>query len=137
MSYDRPGSVDSNFEVALVGETIASIVGCEVGSESIVITTQSGRKFELYHSQDCCESVMVRAVYGDPKDLVGITIQRAVEKVVDDYPRFGGSSTLTVFTLSDSEAPYHDPLLTVEWLGESNGYYSESVSFIEYKEETK
>lgn len=86
--------------------------------------------FVFYHEQDCCESVYIESVVGDLNDLVGepLLLAEDVENVFDllkkkheeedDY----GSRTYTFYKFATRKG-YVD----VRWLGESNGYYSESV----------
>ena len=45
-----------------------------------------GTAFELYHSQDCCESVVVESIVGDFADLVGTPILLAEEAQSDQTP---------------------------------------------------
>jgi len=52
----------------LVGVTLASIVGGEVGSDRITFEAQDGRTWCMYHSQDCCEVVQVEDIAGDLND---------------------------------------------------------------------
>lgn len=116
---------DSNFEVALVGETIVSVVGAKVGSDTVEIKTQSGRTFRMYHEQDCCESVTVVRAY-IPYIGNGLTIVSASEKI-ESIPS-AESATRTTFVFETSCG-----IGFIEWIGESNGFYSESVSFVEDK----
>ena len=125
---------DSNFAVVLPGETIASITGATNQNDRIEITTQSGRTFVLYHSQDCCETVQIHHIVGDPAELVGQTILSAQEQIQPDKPEgvpdpdFSDSDTWSTFTLVTAKGA-----VVITWHGCSNGYYSESVSFVEVK----
>ena len=38
--------------------------------EELVFTLDTGEKYKLYHSQDCCESVLIDDIVGDLGDLV-------------------------------------------------------------------
>lgn len=53
----------------LIGKTMASVEN--VNDEEIVFTTDDGRRYKLYHCQECCESVSVESIVGDLGDLVG------------------------------------------------------------------
>lgn len=75
-------------------------------------------------------------VVGDLKDLIGNPILLAEEVVGGDTPEdvdreFSESYTWTFYKLSTIIGS-----VTIRWLGESNGYYSESVYFekTEYKD---
>lgn len=119
----------------LKGLTIASIEGAEKGSDEIKIRTTDGREFAMYHSQDCCESVSVEDVVGDVKDLIGYTILEAEEVVnPDDAPKndYYESYTWTFYKIGTIKGR-----VTIRWFGGSNGYYGESVSFVELTKSTR
>lgn len=125
----------------LKGETLIEVkVFDEV---EITFTSQSGRKFRMWHEQDCCESVKIEDVVGDWDDLIGTPILVAEEvkstdpafnpewwtmqclKDKSDYD-YGESNSWTFYKLATIRG-YVD----IRWHGTSNGYYSESVSFKE------
>ena len=109
------------------GLTFKTIRGAEVGSVQIDFTDMLGRKFRLDHSQNCCESVQVEDICGDISDLIGPPILLAEEVSNSDQidgHECGGSFTWTFYKLSTIKGS-----VTIRWLGESNGYYSESVDF--------
>jgi hypothetical protein len=125
----RYSDKDVSFET-LLGHTIERIEGLEQGSGEVVFFTAEGRKFSMYHVQDCCESVYVAEVVGDVSDLIGSPILRAEEAVSDaSGPEVYDSGTWTFYKLATRKG-YVD----IRWLGESNGYYSESVDFVEVSE---
>lgn len=99
----------------------------------VVFFTNDGYKYYMYHDQDCCESVYIESIVGDLQDLVGEEILVA-EEVTGDTPndyKFEyepESYTWTFYKLA-SRKGYVD----IRWLGESNGYYSEGVSFVKQK----
>jgi len=98
------------------------------GNDVLYFVTSDGC-FEMYHSQDCCESVYLEDVIGDPRDLKNVFVTLAEEAMNDPEPEHLGdyepeSYTWTFYKLS---TPKGD--LTIRWYGESNGYYSESVNF--------
>lgn len=112
--------------VELVGKTIVDIHGAEEGNDEIVLTDDQGVKYKFYHGQDCCESVAIEDVIGDVSDLVGSPILQAEEVSSDDEPapKDAESYTWTFYKFATIKGS-----VTVRWLGESNGYYSESVDF--------
>jgi hypothetical protein len=111
----------------LKGKTLSSVSGC-VGDGSIEFKTTNGETYLMYHEQDCCESVSVEDIVGDLEDLVGSEILLAEEvggeSPADFNERDHESVTWTFYKFATRKG-YVD----IRWLGESNGYYSESVSF--------
>lgn len=117
-----------NFDI-LVGQTITGISGFEVGSEEIVIETLEGSTYKLYHSQDCCESVDVEDIDGTTSDLVGgivLTAEEVQGETPVDYKweYEPASYTWTFYKISTDKGS-----VFIRWLGMSNGYYGEGVSF--------
>jgi hypothetical protein len=108
-----------NFE-DIKGMTFVSII--ENGDE-IVFTRDDGVQFEMYHSQDCCESVSIESIVGDLSDLFGVPILMAEEATNDD-PDAGECGMWTFYKLATIKG-YVD----IRWYGSSNGYYSVGVSF--------
>lgn len=82
-------------------------------------------KGKFYHEQDFSEYVRIEDVNGDWSDLVGNPILVAEERTYsaneDEVPDCG---TWTFYTFRGINGS-----VDVRWLGESNGYYSESVYF--------
>lgn len=112
----------------LIGKTLKSVINN--GDEEIIFTDTEDNQYKLYHRQDCCEGVSVEDIEGDLQDLVGNPILQADEstnsedklgKNISDY----GSFTWTFYKFATIKG-----YVTIRWLGESNGYYSESVDFV-------
>ncbi len=80
----------------------------------------------MFHTQNCCESVEVSEVIGDVKDLIGSPILLAEERTNKECPEEFVSQTWTFYELRTIKGS-----VTIRWLGESNGYYSEDVEFEE------
>lgn len=118
----------------LLGKTIVSISGCSIDSDEVVITTDDGRKYRMWHDQDCCEYVRIVDVVGDVDDLIGRPItfaEEAQEDATSSPSVFGDvssddSGTWTFYKLATIKG-----FVDIRWLGESNGYYSERVNFDE------
>jgi hypothetical protein len=110
----------------MVGKVFTSVT--ENGYE--MVFANETEKFRFLHHQDCCESVMIDDVVGDLSDLVGEPLLIAEESsgetpTEDDVYR--ESCTWTFYKFATRKG-YVD----VRWVGESNGYYSESVD-LEYE----
>jgi len=112
----------------LTGVELASVTGLEVGSELVTFTATDGRAWVMRHEQDCCETVDVNEIHGDVSDLIGSPILRAEEVESEqnggDNPGGAESWTWTFYKLATIKGE-----VVIRWLGESNGYYSESVYF--------
>lgn len=132
----------------LVGKILVNI---ENKSDELIFHCEDGNKYKLYHEQDCCESVSIEDIVGDLSDLIGTPILIAEEVSNKEFEESFKNS----FVLEEGAEDYgwnykdkngnHKPdsytwtfykfatskgYVDVRWFGESNGYYSESVSFI-------
>ena len=99
--------------------------------DEMVFKSNDGKTFTFCHQQDCCENVSIEDICGDLNDLVGSALLVAeevsnledfVEPPKDSYE----SCTWTFYKFATVKGS-----VTVRWLGVSNGYYSESVDYIE------
>lgn len=118
----------------LLGKTLTRV---DAEGAEIRFFTEDGFEYKQWHEQDCCESVYVEDVAGDWEDLIGSPLVLAAEESSDDPPpadQFGppDSYTWTFYRLGTVKGT-----VVVRWLGESNGYYSESVSFQQMVPEVK
>lgn len=110
----------------LLGKTLTRADGAK-GDGEITFETTDGDKFQLYHCQDCCESVSVEDICGDMTDLIGSPIVQAEENSNADGEALGkwdDSFTWTFYRLATAKGS-----VVIRWYGTSNGYYSESVDF--------
>lgn len=118
----------------LLGKTLTKI-DIDHGKDTITFYCNDKNVYQLYHFQDCCESVTIDDIVGDLEDLIGNPILLAEEvsncepiteediKKTEETNRWG-SCTWTFYRLATVKG-YVD----IKWFGESNGYYSESVDF--------
>lgn len=116
----------ANFE-DLQGKRIKKISVNSRGDDEIIFETYCGKTYKMYHEQDCCEQVFIASIEGDISALEGRTILRAEESTGSGFGEYGDSFTWTFYKLISDDAVY----VTIRWNGESNGYYSESVDFVE------
>jgi len=110
------------------GKTFVQVTG-SVGSGEMLFVTAEGERFLFSHYQDCCESVDINDIVGDLEDLVGepLLIAEEVSGATEPDEEHYESYSYTFYKFATRKG-YVD----VRWLGESNGYYSESVDlFVE------
>jgi hypothetical protein len=110
----------------LIGKTITKIQGLKEGSEKVTFTCSDGERFYMSHSQDCCEHVRLIDIEGDIDDLLGVPIVQAEVSTNSDNPPEERMDTCFTWTFYKLAGRGH---VTLRWLGESNGYYSEEVDF--------
>jgi len=129
----------------LIGKTLVSIENDR--NEELIFITNTGEKYKLFHSQDCCESVEIEDICGDLNDLIGSPILKAEEVTnkdfVDAFENKFQIRNSDDYTATDEEGDYKPDSYTwtfykfatlkgyvdVRWYGTSNGYYSENVDF--------
>jgi hypothetical protein len=112
----------------MLGKTFVQVTGSVGGGEMMFVTAQ-GERFMFAHQQDCCESVDINDIVGDLQDLVGtpLLVAEEVRGATEPDEEHYESYTYTFYKFATRKG-YVD----VRWLGESNGYYSESVDlFVE------
>lgn len=111
----------------LSGKTLSNVENRD--DEAIVFTTTDGEGYELYHPQDCCESVTVEDICGDLDDLIGSPLVEAEEAVSDKNPEGVEKECPESFTWTFYKLRTAKGCVTIRWYGKSNGHYAESVCF--------
>jgi hypothetical protein len=106
-----------------------------VEDHEIRFVTVDGDIYRMFHYQDCCETVYVESVVGDVQDLVGEPILVAEEVTSNENPQGFESEYQESFTWTFYKLATRKGYVDIRWYGESNGYYSESVSFEKNGEE--
>ena len=118
----KPATIDE-----MIGVEMVSVVHNMERGE-LVFTDTYGTRYIFYHEQDCCESVSIDDICGDLNDLTGTPLVQAecVSNDGGDYrpDEYTDSWTWTFYKFATMKG-----YVTVKWLGVSNGYYSEGVSF--------
>ncbi len=125
------------------GLTFREITGMHKHSDRVSFVSTEGRRFDFFHSPECCESVQVEDVAGDVRDLLDAPLVMAeVERCGDqDPPERVQAFNLKMEQLFPGEQPYKDDAwawtfykfgtvkgyVTVRWLGSSNGWYGVDV----------
>lgn len=112
----------------LKGKIVADIIINDDKTEMLIIIEEDGEYeiYKFYHEQDCCEHVSLYDVNGDLDDLIDEVLLQAEEtsrEATGDEVSESGTWTFYKFA---SRKGY----VTLRWLGESNGYYSERMSFV-------
>jgi len=139
------------FEIdEMIGKTFANIEIDTSGENQKLIFIQKDvdsviNKYVFTHIQDCCESVYIAEIVGELDWLIDSPILAAeevsssssdyqVNPLTKEVPNHvfeyePDSMTWTFYKFKTAKG-----YVTIRWLGESNGYYSEGVDY--YKETT-
>ncbi len=129
----------------LVGKTLTEIKN---NGDELIFIADDGTQYKMYHAQDCCESVSIDDINGDLDDLIGTPILLAKEVSNEDFENAFNAKFKEVegsYSKKDDEGNYEPESCTwtfyklatikgyvdIRWYGESNGFYSESVDFIQ------
>jgi hypothetical protein len=114
----------------IIGKTIGALEVSEDKRE-LKFACTDGSVYLMKHDQDCCESVEIDDIVGELDDLIGIPLLKAEAVSSDEDPSIDDKSR--DYYDSHTWTFYHFATIkgyvTIKWLGESNGYYSEDVSF--------
>lgn len=106
------------------GMTITAVVYKET-NESLLIHLNT-HVLEMIHHQDCCETVYLADVVGSFEDLIGYPLLEVTESIVNNELE-DMSSTASYYNFKTVKAS-----VQLRWVGESNGYYSETVDSFLY-----
>jgi hypothetical protein len=132
LAYAAQEAQDSGFS-GLVGKRLIKVIVTkddDKADDSIQFICDNGDILTLQHYQDCCEHVYIEDICGDLDDIVGHDIYVA-EAREQEYPGACESGTWTFYTIRTIKGT-----VDIRWIGESNGYYSESV-YAEWKRAKK
>ena len=109
----------------MVGKVFTSVKNVD---DTELVFENDTERYVFFHSQDCCEHVRIEDIVGDLSDLEGVELLKAEETqnlfdVLKSSEKVLPESGTWTFYKFATRKGYVD----VRWLGESNGYYSESV----------
>ena len=117
----------------LIGLTLKEVI-VDTQSDIITFISECGQRFRMVHHQDCCETVNIEDVEGDIEDLIGSPIvvaesvdesmQQAINLITPLPDKDGDNPEWTFYRLATAKG-----WVVIRWYGDSNGYYSTSVSF--------
>lgn len=108
----------------LVGKTLTAIDKIE--DYEIQFTDSDGAHYKMYHSQDCCEQVVIEDISGNLQDLIGSPILQAEECTSEDDGQEKNPEGLwTFYRIATFKGA-----VVIRWYGEW-GYYSVAVAFEE------
>ena len=108
----------------LKGKTLINIQVKD--DEEILFVCSDGKRYLMYHEQECCESVTIEEIIGDLDNLLNTPLIMAECVSNESEENNYGSETWTFYKLGTNKG-----FVTIRWYGESNGYYSESIDFKE------
>lgn len=106
----------------LIGRTIFEYNVDRNNDDRMTFLFTDGYLLEMWHQQDCCESVTIEDIEGDLNDLLGRPLL-VCEEVSNSDENAHESATWTFYRFATDKG-----YVTVRWYGSSNGYYSESVT---------
>jgi hypothetical protein len=117
----------------LVGKTLTRFDvhrGEDLDEDRIDIVTSDGLHFKMAHERDCRESVNIEDVVGEPEHLLGMPILIAELATSSELgPPRDEQDKDRSWTWSFYKFSTNRGSVTIRWFGNSNGYYSEEVSF--------
>ena len=123
---------ENNF-FELKGQRVRFIESTEF---EVTIVTELG-EYKLMHYQDCCESVCVheKSMGENPFDNLEFSPPRKIILAEDDHPDLDPPTDLESYTWSRFVLVLEGDLkILILFLGESNGYYGETVDFVKLDE---
>lgn len=113
----------------LNGRKIISVAKNTDFGDVVIFTMEGGDKYQMYHSQDCCEQVYLEDVNGDWEDLQDATVIEASERTSDENPIGVKPEYQDCYQWTFYHIRTNKGVVVLRWYGDSNGYYSVDVTF--------
>lgn len=123
---------DTYFEcdfLELIGKTIIKLIVEQGEDNYVTFICSDGTIYDMWHDQDCCETVTIEEIIGNldfllrsPVTMAEVASNNNHDK--ETWKKDEKSTTWTFYKLATVRG-----YVTIRWLGESNGYYSEEVKF--------
>lgn len=108
----------------MLGQIMSDVID---NGDELIFKNINGKTYKFYHDQDCCENVCIEDICGELSNLIGSPLLIAEQIDNKDEPKCDAESyTWTFYKFGTVKGT-----VTVRWLGISNGYYSEGVSYIQ------
>ncbi len=99
------------------------------GTDEILFSCADGAVYQMFHYQNCCETVSIEDICGDVSLMTGMPILQAEESTNTTDEREGQEYKDESFTWTFYRMATNRGSLVIRWYGSSNGYYSEAVNF--------
>jgi hypothetical protein len=112
----------------MVGKTFTQVTS----TGDVLSFANDTDEYRFEHIQDCCESVYIESIVGDLADLQNEVLLGA-EEVEGEIPASFDENDYESCSWTFYKFRTRKGYVDVRWLGESNGYYSESVSLLHRK----
>lgn len=93
----------------------------QINDDCIKFHCDDGTSYKMWHENNCCERVDIKEVIGDWSVLIGSPLLLSEESFKENDEGTEGWTFYRFATIKGS--------VTVDWYGESNGYYSVDVDF--------
>lgn len=126
----------------LKGKTFISVKKIEYhngcGEDSIEFISNTGEKFIMCHTQDCCEAVYIEDICGNLDDLINSPLLMSEKNSSYDIPEGINEDSLP-YRADQSRWTFYKfatikGYVTIRWYeGQDSGYYSVDVDILEIK----
>ena len=136
MSRKKPADILMEaLTMRLIQRERLTFIDIDEERNEILLTTETGNVILIHHNQDCCESVIIESIDGEAKRLIGGFVDLTIEveegegevEYECERPEASDRKLYEHWTRTTLTFTANNETLISRWVGESNGYYSESV----------